>query len=292
VEDEKTVSPNAGRSEFVIGTTISELILLLFFLLLLLFGYYYMQTDKREKDLKQQIVVLQVASSDARAALNAIFRMLGKDPTPDDVKALVTIDKAAELAATAKDQENQAKRQTVALQEALKKLRERGAIETKTTPEDFQKFSDMTFCRKQAEDLSLKEKEATDADRRNGELQGKLAKCTGKGGDYVACWRGADGKIQYMFEATITARGMSIDRKWPDERELEMSRFPTEKGLVGKTVSAEEFLALTSASFRDSEMKHCRHYVVISGDKSAMSPQMFTVFHRIQDHFYPYINIR
>lgn len=279
------------RSEFVLGTTISELILLLFFLLLLLFGYHYAQSETREKEQAEKMRLLVVDKERAEAGLRQLYELVGKEPTPEEFKTLVAIDKLDALLADKEKTMTKTEARIQGLTEVMRKLGSNDSF-AKRTEAELEKLADITFCEKQYDESSLRDRELGDAHRRNKELTTRLARCGGKGEEYVSCWRNeADGKIEYVFETRLTKAGIEITRKWPATRDQEMARFPAERALVGRTVSIAEFLESTSALFRDSQSKACRYYVVISGRRSEMNAEMFTNYRRVQDHFYHLPNV-
>lgn len=279
------------RSDFVLSTTISELILLLFFLLLLLFGHHYVQAEKRESEQKDQILLLVEEKEKAEAGLRKLYDMVGQQPKPEEFKTLVAIDKLDAILADKEKFISKTEARIQVLNEILNKLKSDKAF-VNLKPADVEKFADVAFCEKQNSEASLKDRELDEGNRRNKELTERLSRCGGKGEEFVSCWRGPDGKIEYVFETRLTKAGIEVSQRWTASRDQEMGRFPAERSLVGRTVQLAEFLELTTQLFADSVKKSCRYYVVISGRKSEMNAEMFTNYHRVQDHFYRLVNLR
>jgi hypothetical protein len=99
-------------------------------------------------------------------------------------------------------------------------------------------------------------------------------------------------QLQYVFEVFLEAGLLRVERKWPEMRDREMARFPSEQSLVGQRVSIEEFMSSTRSMRAQSDRDSCRYYVVITGNRDKMDRQMYSHFIRIQDHFYKHANIR
>ncbi len=232
-----------------------------------------------------------VEKEKADAVLRKLYDLVGHNPTPEEFKTLIAIDKLDALLAEREATATKTEARIEGLSEAMKRLKSDEAF-AKKTAEELDKMADVALCDKQGGELSVKGQELKDANRRNKELTTKVAQCgKGRGEEFVACWRGEDGKIEYVFETRLTKAGIVVTRKWPASRDAEMERFQAERELVGKTVSLTQFLESTAGMFKDSVQKACRYYVVISGQRSEMNSEMFTNYRRVQDHFYHLPNV-
>lgn len=276
------------RSEFVLSTTISELILLLFFLLLLLVGYVYHRLDAKSKELSNFQTALVKAQKEREAlelAIKSLETLVKLPPDDERRSVLVSLEKAEAILAQRQAELDEVQARVATIRQLLERLKKEGASFAKVPPHDIQQWSDVEICKRGAHAPKLS-RELADANKRNAELTQRVKQCGGKGEEFVACWRGSDGKIQFIYQLTLSASGIRVESRWPEERTADMAAFGAERELVGKTVGLEQFLSSTSGLFQDSVSKSCRHYVVIAGKRSEMNPAMFRDYRGIQGHFY------
>jgi len=297
------------RRDFVLNTSITEIILLLFFLLLLLLAYTIIERNREQAEQDAMISRLagekSAAESQLKELTDRVNRILSALPTKDSEKVqqvLVAISRLDfELAA------NQEKLTTLQGQirayETLAVKHKQGLPLDKFRDQeltDLGRLAQCTNAQKEMANLTSELSKAResrllterDASQRIREALDKVRRCGGKGEEFVACWRDGNGSIQYMFNLTLNESGIEVQRAWPDERVEEMARFSEATGLVGKTVNLEQFLQSTSAPFESSKVQTCRHFVRVYGKRSEMNPSRFRDYRGVQDHFYHFAVIK
>lgn len=297
------------RSTFVLNTTISELILLLFFLLLLLLAFSNIRNKGSET--RNAAMMARVAEAERSAAelktrverlqafYDQIVSRLPKAERANVADTLVAIDKLrasiADLAKNKEDLEKDILAHEVLIEQLSKK------VPMATVPSEIRKeIGDLALCKKATNEMAGMRGRADELETDNKNLRqiakdatAKAARCGGKGEEFVACWRDPDTKkIQYVYNVFLENGLIRVARKWPESRDPEMARFSSERGLVDRTVSIEEFIRATDTIFAQSVRDSCRHYVDINGDQSKMNASMFAQFIRIQDHFYKHSSIK
>ena len=291
------------RRSFVLNTSITEIMLLLFFLLLLLLTYFVAQrAEERSRDVARieklgaEKQDLEIRLQALEAQLNSLLVSVVPDQQPKVRQMLVSLSKLQFVLAD--------KTQQLAEIENRLKAYERLAIEMqKGLPverfkeEELRDIGRLASCgaaqervrelvgvlAKERGSRSLTERDAT---QRIREAMDKVRRCGGKGEEFVACWRDNSGRIQYMFNTTLRAEGIAVERAWPDEREQEMAKYADARALVNRTVTLEELLEKTGGIFADSKTVPCRHFVRIYGKRAEMDPARFRDYRGIQDHFY------
>ncbi len=297
------------RSTFVLNTTISEMILLLFFLLLLLLVYSYIRNaelDRSWKEAQTQERAAKQEAADLQKRLEKLQmfydRIVAQLPEPQRAAladTLVAIDKLRAELVTMKEKKSELEREVLALEELVERMSKKFPIAQ--VPDELKKeIGDLALCKKASVELPKAQQKIADLEIDNKNLRGiakeatdKAARCSGKGAEFVACWRDPDTKrVQAVFDVFLESGAIRVARKWPGSRDAEMERFPQERALVGRTVKLEEFMNETKSITAQSSRDSCRHYVQFNGERAKMNPSMFAQFIRIQDHFYPIENIK
>lgn len=297
------------RSTFVLNTTISEMILLLFFLLLLLLAFSNIRNTENETRSAAKLAHMVEAERLAAELKQRVERLqafydqiVSKLPEPERAgvaDTLVAIDKLRASIADLSKKKEDLEKDILAHEALIEKLSRKIPI-AEVSSEMKKEIGDLALCQQAKTEMPAMRARTNGLEMDNQNLRqiakeatAKAARCGGKGEEYVACWRDPDTKkIQYVYEVYLEANLIRVERKWPESRAPEMARFPGERALVGRTVSVADFLRDTATIFAQSVRDSCRHYVVISGDRSKMNADMFAQFIRVQDHFYKQSNIK
>jgi hypothetical protein len=285
------------------------MILLLFFLILLLLVFSYLRNadldrtrieaetraqavGKQNADFKERIERLQIF-------FDRIVEQLPESKRGDVADTLVAMDKLRAELIKMNDQKSVMEKEVLALEELIEHMSKKFPIAQ--VPDALKKeIGDLALCKNATMELPAARKRAKELEIDNGNMRGiakeatdKAARCSGKGAEFVACWRDPDSKrVQAVFDVFLEGGAIRVVRKWPGSRDSEMERFPQERALVGRTVKLDEFMNETKSIAAQSTRDSCRHYVQFNGERAKMNPSMFAQFIRIQDHFYPIENIK
>jgi hypothetical protein len=280
----------------VISISLAEVVLLLFFILLLLLADMERKYDRERSLAAEKLQTVQNVADQARRQVAAMRNAVTRAGSAGDpAAALASMADSSALPRAArtkfKTMAQQARADRKKAADPSETARQLAACrsENRETSRENNRLSELAA--RTEHERRLAEKTAKDATGINRELAAKLSECS-SGEGYPPCWRGDDGKIQYMFDVYLADNGITVKRAWPGERDGDMTRFPEAEKLAGRTVRLEEFLDATAAVFAWSDQHVCRHFIRTYGDKSAMNATMFTEYHGVQNHFYHLNEIR
>jgi len=129
----------------------------------------------------------------------------------------------------------------------------------------------------------------------NKDLRGQIAhlrrELNSRGGrDYPPCWADeVTGKVQYLFEVTITENGYLFASAWKEERSADAAKLNAAAVLTASPITIGEMRRRVAPIFEASKSAECRHYVRLKV-KGRMPDVETYNRHRlaIEDYFYKY----
>jgi hypothetical protein len=96
-------------------------------------------------------------------------------------------------------------------------------------------------------------------------LNSRLSAKTG-GFDLPPCWVDAKGKIQYIFDASLSDAGIYVEDKTVTGREADQEKLPLSRARYGEPLARGEFSTAFSPLLRWSNDHGCRFYVRLYDD--------------------------
>ena len=110
-----------------------------------------------------------------------------------------------------------------------------------------------------------------------------------KGTDHPACWKSRTGKSEYIFDVTLTSRGIITHDNALPHRTAEQAQLPLQTIVFDQEVQPEQFLKMSRPVFEWSKRKGCRFFVRVSdrtkGEEKTIYKQLLWT---VGQHFYFY----
>ena len=132
-------------------------------------------------------------------------------------------------------------------------------------------------------------------ERQNENLKTKMtdllrqARSGGRGLDHPPCWATPDGKAEYIFDISLTRRGLIVRERELPHRAIERAKLPIADLALDDELIPKNFLGMTEPLFRWSVDNECR-FVVRAFDSTA--PTEKTIYKRhmrvLEQRFYKY----
>ena len=132
-------------------------------------------------------------------------------------------------------------------------------------------------------------------ERQNKNLKTKMtdllrqARSGGRGLDHPPCWATPDGKAEYIFDISLTRRGLIVRERELPHRAIERAKLPIADLALDAELIPKNFLGMTEPLFRWSVDNECR-FVVRAFDSTA--PTEKTIYKRhmrvLEQRFYKY----
>ena len=137
--------------------------------------------------------------------------------------------------------------------------------------------------------------ELAEAERRAEGLEGQLRNLErkldglGKGTDHPACWLSRTRKSEYIFDVTLTSRGIITHDNALPHRTAEQAQLPLQTIVFDQEVQPEQFLKMSRPVFEWSKRKGCRFFVRLSDRTKADQKTIYKQLYRtVEQRFYPF----
>jgi hypothetical protein len=273
----------AYRRGFVLGLTLAETALLLVFVILLLLAIGFERRDRRITELALPLAkvreMLPANSQGEADVVRELARLVelrqaaaaAGIPWDDTFIELV---KAVSLSSSGQDMVTAAQ----ALAEEREKLRRIEALlSEKGKGENIQELAQTNV------------EQATTIENQRGQLRQLLERLNreGKGGVLPSCWTSPEGKIEFILDTALDARGIRVRDTAPVYRQAERERLPWPRFPADGLVSPAQFLVATEALFDWSAENDCRFYVVVYDATGDDQKTLYkTLLESVEGHFY------
>jgi hypothetical protein len=112
----------------------------------------------------------------------------------------------------------------------------------------------------------------------------------GRGTEKPACWASpASGKPEYIFDVTLTSRGVIVQDNAIPHRTDEQKRLPLQTIIFAKEVLLDKFLAISKPLYEWSNKQECRFFVRIFDLTKANEKAIYKrTLRTVGQHFYYY----
>jgi hypothetical protein len=269
----------SNNRAFVLGLTLTEVILMLFFVLLF-------TTDEEIDQLneeKRELVLLQ----DSLASQLAVFQQV---VTVDQS----TLESLAESLPLREEVES--------LQQQLTIERERlNAIQAREDMDD----EDFDRLTREAETVAVIERESRlqknveDLDSELAKLSSQLANCQaqniscsnrlqGAGLGFPPCWANEQGRPEFIYVVTLRSDSLVVDRNWPVHRDQEARSMPGVLELADRTHSRSSFsrYALPILNWSKNQVPECRHFIIVDDSDGTSKEEYKRQLAHAENYFY------
>jgi hypothetical protein len=284
------------RRGVVLGLTMAEALLLLIFLLMLILGIRLKTQTTAIRELEKQ----RDAAQSTLVAMQPVFDRLSKDEKFDITKDYVRMQqqladanarlKDAELTVGLVQQAASLAPAEATPEQAVRALLNEAAIGRQALDAAARLSPDLppeqaveTLVNAAIIGQSLKDGGTPDAllasagackadlqscKNQTTYLNSKLNAKTG-GFDLPPCWVDDKGKIQYIFDASLTDAGITIEDRAVAGREADQEKLPLSRARYGEPLGRGEFSAAFSPLLKWSNDHGCRFYVRLYDDMRA-----------------------
>ncbi len=139
------------------------------------------------------------------------------------------------------------------------------------------------------------QKENTSLEHRNKNLAGQVKYLSRRlnvngGNELPPCWVDANtGKPEYIFKIYINENDLSVEKYWPNYREVDVDRFKNIDKVVSSSIDISLFMQYTREIYLDSVKQECKHFVQLY-DRAVSKNGYKDKRLRIENYFYKYEN--
>jgi len=312
------------RRGLVLGLTMAEIVVLVIFVLLLVLGVVFARQVERVRLLEEQLdrIAFELSSMVSQPRQNVMPAAGERDLAGDPAGSLVIIERElnrlrqlehaleeARPADTGSRPLPEVLRELTLLREAVvaagisptpKALREaldglaaaRSVLSRSGRPEASAVVDERQHLIQENRNLRAQTERLA---RENRNLRAQMAnlrrqaRTGGRGLDHPPCWATPEGKPEYIFDVTLTNRGLILrDRALPHRVE-DRKQLPIDKIVSNTELTPKRFLDITEPLFKWSIEHECRFVVRVFDETGAAEKATYKHLMRIlEQRFYKY----
>ena len=264
------------RKGLVLGLTMAEIAILIIFILLLALAAL-LEIERNKLDLAEmQLMAAEKKILKYEEEMKIIHEFYGEKDLKELVRELVVAREEIKSLSKIQSKFTEAKKVIRNLEEKDKKYQEIAKkYNFNLSPEKLEQVlleaSEINnFMSKLGGDSVVKiAQDNIELHTENNRLEGQLANAQkkletlGKGSEMPSCWAKQDGTVEYIYEISVTNKGMVIRDNELPHRIVDRKLLPVSMVVQNEEVSPDKFISSTLPLYNWSVDKKCRFYVKV-----------------------------